>query len=101
MGDIKGVQDLLMISQTDLLLAQEEKLLAEFDIILEQEETLWFQKSREKFLALGDRNTSFFHTSTVIRRRRNKIEALKNGDDRWITDTKELESLALDYYQKL
>ena len=69
MGDIKGVQDLLMISQTDLLLAQEEKLLAEFDIILEQEETLWFQNSREKFLALGDRNTSFFHTSTVIRRR--------------------------------
>ena len=101
MGEIKGIQDLLMVSQSDLLLAQEEKLLTEFDIILEQEETLWFQKSRGKFLALGDRNTSFFHTSIVIRRRKNKIEALKNGDDRWIIETKELKTLALDYYRRL
>ena len=101
MGEIKAIQDLLMVAQTDALLAKEEGLLAEFEIILEQEETLWFQKSREKFIVLGDRNTSFFHTSTVIRRRRNKIESLKNEEDRWISDPKELESLAVEYYRRL
>ncbi|KAL8162848.1 hypothetical protein V2J09_014337 [Rumex salicifolius] len=63
----------------------------ELDKVREQEETLWFHKSREKWVALGDRNTSFFHMSTIIRRRRNGIEMLK-GDD---------ESTALKFYRRL
>ena len=82
MKEIKAVQDVLDRTQTDDLLLKEAIMLKEFDIILEQEEMIWFQKSREKLLALGDRNTKFFHTSTIIRRRRNKIESLKTDDGR-------------------
>ena len=46
-GDLKRIQDLLEITQTDDLLNQEEVLLKEFDIVLEQEEILRRQKSRE------------------------------------------------------
>ncbi|CAA7012923.1 unnamed protein product [Microthlaspi erraticum] len=99
--NIKEVQDALEVLQTDVLLAREEVLLKEFDAILEQEETIWFQKSREKHIALGDRNTSFFHTSTVIRRRRNRIEMLKNDEGNWVTEGPELESLAIEYYKRL
>ncbi|KAG7567714.1 Ribonuclease H domain [Arabidopsis thaliana x Arabidopsis arenosa] len=100
-AEIKEVQDLLDVLQSDELLAKEEQLLKSFDTVLEQEETLWYQKSREKFIELGDRNTTFFHTSTIIRRRRNRVEALKDGDNRWVTDKVELETMALDYYKRL
>lgn len=101
MNEIKTVHDLLEVAQYVDLLAKEEQLLKSFDIILEQEETLWFQKFREKFLELGDRNTTYFHTSTIIRNRRNRIEMLKDGDDRWDSDKVVLEKMVLDYYSRL
>lgn len=99
--EIKEVQDLLDLSQTDELLGKEEALIKEFDKVLEQEELLWFQKSREKWVTQGDRNTSFFHTSTIIRRRRNRIEMLKNDEGSWVSNPQELEKLATDYYKRL
>jgi len=57
-ADIKAVQDLLDVMHSDELLAQEEILLKDLDLVLEQEETLWFQKSREKYIELGDKNTT-------------------------------------------
>ncbi|XP_010513759.1 PREDICTED: uncharacterized protein LOC104789811 [Camelina sativa] len=101
MREIKLVQDSLDHTQSDDLLNKEEGLLKEFEAVLEQEETLWFQKSREKWIVDGDRNTTFFHTSTIIRRRRNKIEMLKDDTGCWILDAGELEKLALAYYQRL
>ncbi|CAA7048083.1 unnamed protein product [Microthlaspi erraticum] len=65
--EIEAVQNLLDITQTDTLLEREEGLLKDLDVLLEQEETLWYQKSREKWIALGDRNTKYYHTSTIIR----------------------------------
>lgn len=101
LADIKKVQDDLEVSPTDALLEKEDELLKAFEVVLEQEEILWFQKSREKMIALGDRNTKYFHTSTVIRRRRNRIEMLKNDENSWISNKQELETLAVDYYRKL
>lgn len=91
MHEIQTVQDHLEQSHTDDLLKKEEDLLKEFEVVLEQEEMVWFQKSREKWIDLGDRNTKFFHTSTVIRRSRNKIAMLKNENELWVSDTTELE----------
>ncbi|XP_010463327.1 PREDICTED: uncharacterized protein LOC104743994 [Camelina sativa] len=98
-AEIQAVQDLLDVHQTDVLLDQEEVLLKEFEVVLEQEELIWFQKSREKWFVLGDRNTSYFQTSTVIRRRRNQVEMLRDDTRTWISDSKELEVLAVNYYK--
>lgn len=68
---------------------------------MEQEELLWYQKSREKWLEFGDRNTKYFHTSTIIRRKSNRIEALKNDAGIWVNHPDELENLAIDYFKKL
>lgn len=62
---------------------------------------IWFQKSREKWVALGDRNTQYFHTSTIIRRRRNKIEMLKDDEGLWVLEHQRLEKLAVEYYTQL
>lgn len=99
--DIKVVQDQLDLHQTNILIQKEEELLKELYVVLEQEEILWFQKSREKWVALGDRNTKFFHMSTVIRRSKNRIDTLRNDEGRWISDPCELEASAIEFYKRL
>lgn len=52
----------------------------EYNQILAQEEMFWYQKYRENWVKFENRNTMFFHTQIVVRRRRNKISGLKiNG----------------------
>ena len=52
--------------------------MAKQEVILSKEETFWRQKSREKWLEEGDRNTNFFHNSTIYNRSKNKITCIKN-----------------------
>lgn len=101
LSEILEVQKLIENNPSDELLQKESSLMNEFDVALEQEEIIWYQKSREKLLTHGDRNTKFFHTSTIIRRRKNKIEMLKNAEGQWLTDEEELEKLAITYYKRL
>ncbi|GKD65668.1 hypothetical protein Tco_1307776 [Tanacetum coccineum] len=81
---IAGVQKALVERRDKYLLKLEGRLRCEYDNVLAQEEELWFQKSRMEALRDGDRNTNYFHTSTIIRRKFNRIEALKNDADEWI-----------------
>ena len=53
-------------------------------------DTVWKQKSREIWLRDGDRNTKLFHLSTIIRRRHNAIDAIRNDAGGWILDKKEI-----------
>lgn len=46
----------------------------------------WLQKSRNTWLREGDQNTKFFHLSTVIIRRRNKLEGLNNVEGVWVIE---------------
>ncbi|WZZ66780.1 hypothetical protein YC2023_078150 [Brassica napus] len=101
LGEIKEIQEELERNLNDDLLIREATLQKEFDVVLEQEEVLWYQKSREKWIVLGDRNTNYYHTSTIVRRKRNKIEMLKDDDGRWIEQSEELQRLAINYYKRL
>nr|KYP71396.1 Retrovirus-related Pol polyprotein LINE-1 [Cajanus cajan] len=76
-------------------------LWSEYENILVCEELLWFQKSRCKWLCLGDRNTKYFHGTTVIRRQRNKVKMLQDESGRWISDKAELEGLVTNFYKDL
>lgn len=77
------------------------KIQAELDDTLAQEEILWYQKSREKWITMGNRNTQYFHANTIICRRRNKINALKLNDDEWVTDPRGMEHLAVELFSSL
>lgn len=78
----------------------EAKLCKELDEVLEQEEILWYQKARIEWIKDGDRNTTFFHLSTIIRRWRNKISALKDGDS-WNHDKDQVKALIMDFFSSL
>lgn len=80
---LEGVTRALEVKMTFGLLRLDEKLKKERSEVLLQEELLWLQKSRANWLRFGDKNMRFFHTSTMIQRRRNKVEALKNELGEW------------------
>ena len=64
---------------------------------LNQIETVWFQKSRMSAIRDGDRNTHYFHLSTIIRRKSNRTEALQDSSGTWITGPTALSHFCLLY----
>ena len=81
---INGAQRALSHYPSLTLISLEASLRKEFHDILKLEEDFWALKSRVGWVVEGDRNTKFFHTSTIIRRRFNKILRLKNFVREWI-----------------
>lgn len=75
---LEEVNQVLEGSTTKALPKLDSKLKEERKSILIQEEIIWLQKTRTVWLKSGDGNTKFFHTSTLNKRRQNKIEVLTN-----------------------
>lgn len=97
---IRGVHRELDYWPTSDMIRLEKDLQQQYNQILAHEEILWFQKSREKWVKLGNKNTKFFHTQTIIHRRRNKVAGL-NIDGIWCSDEEALKREALSYFKKL
>ncbi|KAL4319850.1 hypothetical protein GQ457_18G018210 [Hibiscus cannabinus] len=98
---LRGIEKSLAKSESSFLLNLESELKAELDEVLKQEESFWQQKSRTNWVSKGDRNTSYFHASTMIRRRHNTVRRLELSDGQWCNDTRKLKSHALQFYQSL
>uniref|UniRef100_A0A2N9FG91 Reverse transcriptase domain-containing protein n=1 Tax=Fagus sylvatica TaxID=28930 RepID=A0A2N9FG91_FAGSY len=79
----------------------EAKIQGQLNEWLERNELLWRQKSRETWLREGDRNSQFFHVSTIIRRRRNAIEAIKSEEGEWITYKPDIQTFMVSKFQQL
>ena len=79
----------------------EAALQAELSEWLLRSETLWRQKSRELWLKLGDKNSKFFHLSTIVRRKRNSIDAIRDGNGSWITEGNAIRKRFLDHFKDL
>ncbi|KAM2092455.1 hypothetical protein TB2_030374 [Malus domestica] len=65
------------------------------------EEAYWRAKSRVQWLNDGDKNTKFFHTQTMKRRRSNKIKGLEDLQGVWRSDADGICSTAVNYFSDL
>ncbi|GLT93129.1 hypothetical protein SLE2022_109340 [Rubroshorea leprosula] len=65
-GRLEGIQNSVHYPTSRFLQSLEVELLQEYHQALHTEELFWCQKSRVKWIASGDRNTSYYHASTVI-----------------------------------
>ncbi|XP_028783726.1 uncharacterized protein LOC114739817 [Neltuma alba] len=98
---LEGIDRARQNSVTNGLFKLEQKLWKEHSKLVAQEELIWFQKSRCKWLQWGDRNTKFFHASTTIQQRRQRIEALQGDYGNWISDKKKLKEMAGEFFATL
>jgi ribonuclease HI len=84
---LNGIQCALASNPSESLSRIERTLREDYFNVLKLEEDFWALKSRVGWVVEGDRNTKFFHTSTLVRRRYNKIVRLRNSVGDWITDS--------------
>ncbi|RYR51488.1 hypothetical protein Ahy_A06g026507 isoform A [Arachis hypogaea] len=66
-----------------------------------QEEKYWGQRARVKWLRLGDKNTSFFHATTIQRRDRNSIQKLKDASGQWLNSKEEIMEHIVNHFMNL
>ncbi|GAU48589.1 hypothetical protein TSUD_405790 [Trifolium subterraneum] len=88
-------------TKSNFLESLEKELQDQLAYTLYQEECLWYQKSRGKWIADGDRNTKYYHSKTIIRRRRNKIVSLRNEAGHCIEDQENLSNMVRNFYLSL
>lgn len=66
-----------------------------------QEEMYWGASTRINWLKCGDRNSKFFHASTMQRRAINTIHGIKDKNRRWIEDYGEIMVVFKDSFDEL
>lgn len=83
-------------------IAHQREVIGKLEVSLEKlllkEEIYWKQRSRNKWLASGDRNTTFFHKSATARRKINWIYGLSDGHNNPTSKQKEIEKIVIDFY---
>ncbi|XP_028093960.1 uncharacterized protein LOC114294059 [Camellia sinensis] len=100
-GRIEGIQKSQATNYFHNLHRLELELIEQYNHVLYQEELLWFQKSRAKWITQGERNTKYFHLTTLAKRRKRKIEMLKNDNGMWVDQPEQLKVLITNYFMNL
>ena len=67
----------------------------------QREEAFWKQRSRNLWLALGDKNTSYFHAATKSRRAINNIAVIESLAGDPVYEEEEIVATIAEYYQKI
>lgn len=98
---LSGTQQAMCDRPSTYLFGLEKKLSNELQTILKQEELYWWQKSKLAWITQGERNTRFFHITTIMRRRRNSTLRLKNLQGDWVDRSDALGNLVCDFYKNL
>jgi hypothetical protein len=69
--------------------------------LLRQEEETWRQKSRINWLAVGDRNTKFFHAYANSRKQINTIWEISKDDGTVISSNQDIQMEVVGYFQNI
>ncbi|OMO91045.1 Endonuclease/exonuclease/phosphatase [Corchorus capsularis] len=98
---LKRIKEIQMLPLTKELKEELAMLKKEVDEKWQMEERFWHQRSRLNWIMYGDRNTRFFHSTTVQRRRRNSISRIKNNDGVWLTEKDDIRGFIVESYKEL
>ncbi|CAL1374667.1 unnamed protein product [Linum trigynum] len=97
----RRLEEILLLERTEEIINEEKLLMNELAIIWKDEELFWSQRSRISWLNEGDRNTNFFHSSTIHRKQRNKIVRLIDENGGVISQPEDINSHVKEYYKTL
>eukprot|EP00253_Pinus_taeda_P031182 PITA_31182 len=71
----------------------------EWENLCKQEEIFWRQRSRIQWLKEGERNTKFFHRSTIANRAHNRISSIKNEEGELLISHEAIEVKLFQHFQ--
>ena len=98
---IEGVQRRLAAGAPQYLLKLERRLRRELDLTLDQLTLMWMQQARVDQIRDGDRNTKYYHMSTIIRQRFNRVNAIKDAENRWCSNPSRIKQMVVDHFRSL
>ncbi|GLT58322.1 hypothetical protein SLA2020_312230 [Shorea laevis] len=98
---LNGIHKSLSINHNNFLFCLEKELSQEYADILKCEVDLWFLKSRSDWIVDGDKNSRFFHITTMKHRSMNRIHGLRNPEGEWTTDSMHLKNMVTNYFSSL
>lgn len=100
-AEMKQVQQSIISGgRTEDLSMKEQEIESKILVRAKQEEILWRQKSRIRWLKSGEKNTKFFHKSTVQRRMINQITHVHNEQGKKVETHEGIEKEFMNYFQK-
>ncbi|KAL4352119.1 hypothetical protein GQ457_06G008250 [Hibiscus cannabinus] len=102
---IEGIKHRLLNPQKQPLTIQTKEeisfLKMELQKLWESEERHWHQRARVNWIKFGDKNTKFFHATTIQRNRKNAIVKIKSVDGSWLEDEGEICREFENHFKKL
>eukprot|EP00253_Pinus_taeda_P022996 PITA_22996 len=79
--EMEDIQQRIILEGRDEERSKEEgRIINQLEERRKQEEIMWRQKSRIKWLREGEMNTKFFHQAMIQNRQRNRIFSIKNAE---------------------
>lgn len=78
-----------------------KKLRLDLEEVLRQEELMWYQQSRENWIKSGDRNTKYYHLSTMVRKKHKRGHILKDASGKVAGDLEESGKFLQEYFQSI
>jgi len=94
-------QKIISEGHTEATLEKERRINSQLEERRKQEELYCRQKSRVRWLKEGERNTKFFHRTTVQRRMHNNIPFIQNQEGAKVEKHEEIEEELLNHFQQV
>ena len=98
---ILGVEKALSRYPSQRLINLHVSFSEELEHILNLEEELWGIKAKSDWLIQGERNTKFFHLSTLIHRSGNRIHRIQDSVGNWEEDPERVQKIFLNGFTTL
>ena len=96
-----GIQKALTVRPSTFLINLQDQVADKYNLILQLEEEIWAMKARSNWNIFGERNTAFFHQSTLARRSRNRISNIQDDNGNWVHNLEGIKEVILSYFKKL
>lgn len=97
----KEMGTLLLSPQSQNIRDRIAYLQSEYQKYIAAQEEYWLQRSRLNWSLMGDQNTRFFHTTTMIRRRTNHVTAIMKQEGGWAVNDQEIRREFVTHYKQI
>eukprot|EP00253_Pinus_taeda_P018686 PITA_18686 len=94
-------QKVINVGHTEATLDKERHIHNQLEERRKQEEIYWRKKSRVRWLKEGERNTKFFHRTTVQRRMHNNIPFIQNEEGVKVEEHEKIEEILPNHFQQV